>query len=372
MKHKLSPILWIILGAGCSASASKGTRDGSMDLAGSIDSAALEVSPPRDAADARDGRDAVASSEAALPLDGSRGPDTSDSRDGTVVRDVPADQIDAKDGTAQDANQPTPDVAIDSPSTVLGTCASPIEIPYYSAHSELTVSTAGASHILNFPCAANGSDLVFKVQASQPELAYADTFGTPWNTALFFSDTCDKPNPPDGTGTAVCNDDACGTSQSQATALLGYGWHYLIVSGVNGEGGDVTVHFQHSPVGTGPLATLPLGSDVLQGTVSGSDPSRLCEAAGPKNSYWWASCPNSMGGNLHASTCNGPDLDTVLLFHIPQLDIITCNDEDPTCGQQSTIDTPLAPGAGLFVLTVASKLLSIKNTGDYILSYSRP
>jgi hypothetical protein len=206
-------------------------------------------------------------------------------------------------------------------------------------------------------------------------MAYADTFGTSLNTALFFTDTCDIPTPPDSSDMAVCNDDACGTSQSQAFAPLAYGFHYLIVSGVNGDSGDVIVHFQHAPLGNGPIAALPQGSATATGTVGGLDTTRTCDMAGPKNSYWWVSCPDDLGGNFHASTCDGADWDTALILQIPRLDTVSCNDDDLTCGVQSTVDTAITPGAGMFVLTVARTLMI--RIGDltnytYTLTYTRP
>ena len=163
-----------------------------------------------------------------------------------------AESIDASQ--AKDANG----TAIDSGPVGLGTCASPIDIPSGVDHVDVTVSTTGAAHIFDFPCASNGADLVLRVKVAspQPQLIYADTFGATWNTALFFSDACDTPVASADMDT-VCNDDACGTSQSQASAALSYGYHYLIVSGANGESGDVTVHIEAAALGTGPTVALP-------------------------------------------------------------------------------------------------------------------
>jgi hypothetical protein len=168
----------------------------------------------------------------------------------------------------------------------------------------------------------------------------------------------------------TCSDDACGTVQSQAFATLDYGYHYLIVSGVNGESGTVTVHFQHAPIGNGPLVALPKGAGTVAGTTGGFDASRTCDTAGPKNSYWWTNCPGDVGGSFHASTCNGADWDTNLILQIPRLDSLSCNDDDMTCGMQSTIDTQLPVGSGMFVVSVAGTLLN--TFGDYVLTFTRP
>jgi hypothetical protein len=175
---------------------------------------------------------------------------TAGNRDGS--RDS---SFDGKRDVNLDVLQP-PDVPVDT-APILGTCAAPIEIPSDVSHVDLSVNTASALHLVDFPCVSNGGDIVFKIESNQPEMAYADTFGTAWNTALFFTDTCDSVNPPEGTDMVTCSDDACGTTQSQAFAKLSYGYHYLIVSGPNGEGGDVIVHFQRAPIGNGPLVPLP-------------------------------------------------------------------------------------------------------------------
>ena len=73
--------------------------------------------------------------------------------------------------------------------------------------------------------------------------------------APFFGYACyPSSGPPAAQGTASCNDDACGSQQSQATAVMGMmGNTSAIVSGVGGAGGPVTVHFQHAQVGNARL-----------------------------------------------------------------------------------------------------------------------
>ncbi len=368
----LAPVLLLTAGLGCSSHSAHPSHSdgGTVSEAGAIDGGSADGSRRSDARDSsgveagavRDAKDAGLDTQVrdARDVGGEAlSTDTSSNRDGN---------LDVKRDGNLDTLQP-PDVPVDA-STILGTCAFPIEIPYEASHVDLSVNTTNAEHILDFPCANNGADVVFKIQSNQPEMAYADTFGTAWNTALSFTDTCDSLNPPEGTDMAICNDDACGTSQSQAFAALAYGYHYLIVSGVNGESGDVTVHFQHAPIGNGPFVVLPKGSGTVVGTTDGMDSSRTCDTSGPKNSYWWVNCPSDLGGTFHASTCKGADWDTALIFNIPGLDNVSCNDDDLSCGMQSTVDTSIAPGAGMFVLTVAGTLL--RSYGDYTLTYTRP
>jgi hypothetical protein len=387
--HGLATIILLILGVGCSSHSSGSGGDASSEAgqagkgidslnvdAGTIglDGGHLIDAPlartglmgGRDVANAIDAYDAFVEIDGTSAWDVGRGPDgrsTADTRDGAGKS---SDASDAP-GTRDTNGGGTADSAV----FLTGSCANPIEIPYYNSYSVLSAKTTGAAHMLDFPCANNGADVVFKFQVMQSEIAYADTFGTSWNTALFFSDTCDRPNPPDGMGMDTCSDDACGTSQSQAFAKVDYGWHYLIVSGVNGESGNVTVHFQHAPIGTGELANLPMDQNQVQGTtISGIDMSGLCDSAGPKNSYWWATCPDYAGGDFTATTCNGANWDTVLILQIPQLGTTLCSDDDASCGILSTVSATLAPGAGLYVLTVSGSLMS--TFGDYTLSYTLP
>jgi hypothetical protein len=109
----------------------------------------------------------------------------------------------------------------------------------------------------------------------------------------------------------------------------------------------------------------------VQGTtISGIDTSGLCDSAGPKNSYWWANCPDYAGGDFTATTCNGANWDTVLIMQIPQLGTTSCSDDDTSCGILSTVNATIPSGAGLYVLTVSGSLMS--TFGDYTLAYTLP
>jgi len=386
---RLVPVLLVTVGLGCSSHSSTHGDGGKISEAGAIDTG----STGRDGSVRFDARDSRAPDLSIVEAGAAR--DTKDAGTETQQRDA----SDARgDGVSNDAGSrdskldggrdgnldgdpdgdsgmgQQPDVPVDT-APPRGTCALPIDIPYYASHAEFAVNTSNADHILDFPCADNSGDIVFRIQSNEAEIAYADTFGTAWNTALFFSDTCDKPKPPAGDGMVTCNDDACGTLQSQAIASLAYGSHYLIVSGVGGDSGDVVMHFQRAPIGNGPLVELPQGQGTVSGTVAGIDTSSTCDFSGPKNSYWWVTCLADLGGSMHASTCGGADWDTAIILQIPGQDSLSCQDDDPSCGIQSTVDATISPGAGMSVLTVSGTTM-IK-IGDptiynYILTYNRP
>jgi hypothetical protein len=254
-----------------------------------------------------------------------------------------------------------------------GTCANPIPIPLGTMHTDMRATNVGADHLFEIPCAQNGADVVFSISVEDLELVYADTFGASWNTILLFSETC----PPDinagdvTSGLDSCSDDACGTAQSQAMALVGYGTHYLILSGGHGESGEATIHLNRTSMGSGLLLPMPAGTGSLVGTTSGlGGLSDLCEAGGPEDTYWWTTCPDFAGGDFFASTCGGTSYDTVLVLQVPQSGVVACNDDDNTCGRQSTVTIALPPGAGLQSLLVDGHVGT--SAGPYTLAYTRP
>jgi hypothetical protein len=370
----LSASLLILIGLGCSSKSST-KIDGGM---------AGEAGPPRsDALVSRDARDGSGGDLSANEAGGGRDTkntnldtgvgDARDSR--SVGGDVTADVWNRDNGVGGRSDA-AKDVAGDgglAPDAALlsGTCASPIEIPYVP-QIDLMADTTGADHILDFPCVANGADIVFRIRSDGPEMVYAHTFGTSWNTALLFSDSCEAPLPPEDDGMTACNDDACGTSQSQAFSTFKYGYHYLIVSGVNGESGPLRLHFEHAMIGNGTAVNLPAGTSSVVGTTSGMDSSRTCDMAGPKDSYWWTTCPTDIGGPFSASTCMGANWDSALILQIPRLDDngVTCAEDDPSCGVRATLDGVIPDGAGMSVLTVTGHLM--RDSGDYTLTYTRP
>jgi len=253
-----------------------------------------------------------------------------------------------------------------------GTCDVPYTIPMDVSHFELDVSNVDGAGTVDLPCATSSRVVVLSFDLMQTELVYADTLGASWNTVLAFADSCDGTwNTLPADGTSACSDDACGTSQSQAVALLGYGRHYLYVGGARAARGVATVHFQHAPVGSGPLTAFPPGTGTAYGTTQGRGAVSQCQASGAENSYWWKSCPFYAGGTLSASTCNaGTRFDTVLGLQLPGSGVVSCADDDPTCGVQSKLSATIPPGAGLYVLTVDGTAGS--DQGPYTLKFTRP
>jgi hypothetical protein len=253
-------------------------------------------------------------------------------------------------------------------------CENAIEIPMGTPHVDLTLNTAGEAHKFDLPCGQGGGpDLVLKFSLLQWEMVYADTFGADWNTVLHISKTCPPGQDlgqPDA-GLPACNDDSCGTGQSQVAELLANNRYYLYVCGVGAAAGPVTLHFQHTPTGSGPARPLPVGTGTANGTTGeGSPPSGDCQMPGRADTYWWTTCPDYAGGAFSASTCTGTTFDTVLSLQVPRTDLLSCVNDVEACGRQSLLKTTVPPGAGVNVLSLGGG--SAVAAGPYVLTYTRP
>jgi hypothetical protein len=273
----------------------------------------------------------------------------------------------AIDGPGQDGHG-SADAGIDTPLQLAPNdqCASATTISLANPHADLAAIMTGASADLTAPCGTAGvADVFFKFTLTRRELVYADTFGAAAATALFFASSCTTARTASTTsGDAVCSADACGTAQSQVTALLDPGTHYLVYAGT----GPATIHFRHAEVGTGSVARLAQGTTTTTGTTSGFGGLYECTGGGAENAYWWATCPADAGGVFQASTCTGTTFDTILSLQLPGSDTVMCDDD--SCSVQSTVSANIPAGAGLFVIAVDG--FSQAKHGDYTLSASRP
>ena len=331
-------------------------------------SARLDVPSAIDAADTAklgDTKDAAALTEAGTSIDAYDAADANkpaDTRD--AAKDVSAG-TDAKDSASKDAK----DLGGAVDASITNSCTNFIEIPVSNPHVDITVTTDNEKHDFDLPCAAGGNDIVLSFYLDRTEMVYADTFGASWNTILAFSPDCPLTEPSPVAGMITCNDDACGSNQSQAFAILPNGRYYLVLSGANGESGSATIHFQHAPVAGITNIHLPEGSSSLTGTTSGFGAIAACEAVGPEDGYWWVSCPDYAGGAFQASTCGGAAFDVTMSLQIPRIDAVDCADGDG-CGLQETMISTLPAGAGMHVLAVGGN--NRTDSGKYTLVYTRP
>jgi hypothetical protein len=265
------------------------------------------------------------------------------------------------------------DASVDkTPLGMMGTdlCKSAPLIPITGpGRTILRANTTGAARELDPPCAAGagGPDVYFRFNLNRRALVYADTLGASWNTVVYFASACDG-TPLTGAGDQTCSDDACGTAQSQAMAILPIGSYVLVISGRGGVSGETLVNFEHAVVADPTTAPLAQGASTLTGTTTGAGNIYVCEAAGPENSYWWASCPSYAGGPLMSNTCTATSYDTVLSLQVPRTGLVACNND--SCGIQSTLNTNVPAGAGINVLSVSGPTL--QNRGAYSLTVNRP
>jgi hypothetical protein len=245
-------------------------------------------------------------------------------------------------------------------------CAHAPSLPLKLPRMNLPVDTRGAAANMTASCGAAGPDVFYSFNLSSKQAVYADTFGSSWNTMVFFAKSCDG-TPANG-GPTACNDDACGTQQSQAVAILPAGKYYLVISGAQGQSGATTVHFEHTPLGNGPVGVVAPGTSTLTGTTSGAGSLEFCEAGSSDNSYWWATCPSFTAAPFTAASCDGTTFDTVLSLQVPRAGLAMCNDD--ACGFQSRVSANVAAGAGLNVVSIDGS--TGRQAGEYSLTVTRP
>jgi len=262
------------------------------------------------------------------------------------------------------------------------TPAGAITINMAVASSTLTVDTSAAVNNTTGPCSCtDGRDVFynFTIPAGAPEIIYADTLGSAFDTGLFVQTSAGVNVTAAGLANGLaCNDDdglsGCLTSrQSQIMLQLNPGTYRLVLSGC-GEGA-ATIHFQHLPVGNGPIAALPAGGTAPTGTTAGTG--RVAPAcsvsglSGPENTYYWYTCGAATGGAFSASTCGRATWDTLLEQRSALRTANICNDDGSggTCGRQSTVTSTIPAGAGIHTLYVDGFGIM---SGAYSVAITRP
>jgi hypothetical protein len=237
-------------------------------------------------------------------------------------------------------------------------CGGATGISLATPEATLSGSNVGARGDLAAPCGFNvGTDVWFRFTIAGPsrELVYADTFGSGFDTVLYFATGCGTALTGTTTaGDAVCNDDSgsigcSGGLQSQVTALLGPGTYYLVLGGYNGQSGSYALRFQHLPVGNGAVGTVGPGTSTLSANTSGAGQIVGCTGTGPEQTWWWRTCPAAGSGTLTASTCSAT-WDTVLYVRNGDGAGGGCNDD--SCGLQSSVSGVVSAGAGIHALTL--------------------
>lgn len=236
------------------------------------------------------------------------------------------------------------------------------EVNLSSRAVTLRVDTSAANPDTRGPCGcSNGRDVFFLLRLTRPELLYADTLGTRWNTSLFLQDATGA----NVTDARVAGGQACGDdgfpgctdfgAQSAVFALLPAGTWYLVLSGCGS--GPATIHVQHLAAPSGSVGRLDLSGAPrtfsLTGTTRGAGVLRQScgRGSGPEDAWWSVTCPTAPGVTLTAQSCGLATWDTVLEHRsVGRSPVAACNDD--ACGVQSSVTSRVAPGAGLHVLYI--------------------
>ena len=251
--------------------------------------------------------------------------------------------------------------------------ATPIDMT--PSATDIAATTVGAvNNTSNCGCTSYYGDVFFIFTLAQAELVYADTAGASWDTSLYFQDSNGANLASTGlpSGGATCNDDSglgCSLGlQSAIFARLAAGTYYLVLSGC--DTGAATIHFQHLPVGNGPLAALPAGTNATAaGTTAGvSALTTACGGSGPENTYYWQTCPAYAGGAFSAATCGGATWDTILEQRsATRAPVAVCNDDG--CAPQSSMTSTIPAGGGIHTLNMDGYGGAM---GPYTITYTRP
>lgn len=146
-----------------------------------------------------------------------------------------------------------------------------------TAWSATIVGTnVGADLTLTAPCSPSaGADLFchFVVPGPSPELVYADTVGSSFDTVPLFARECTTPPAAGSTaGEVLCDDldstfGCTGRSESTAVTRLTSGTWSLVERGYDAGAGTLNLRVQHVAVGSGVLAHLPAGSTAHSGAT---------------------------------------------------------------------------------------------------------
>jgi hypothetical protein len=272
-------------------------------------------------------------------------------------------------------------------------CEHPQSVTFKDWVVDLPANTGGAPWVMNAPCSVRAPDAgdggldagqvnngaaFYGFAFADPVFFYADTFGASWDTVLFLLSASCKPLGSTTPGDAVCNDDACGTQQSQVVALLQPGDYVLGVTGYGTGDGLAVVHARFTLAASGTEHPLPQGTSTQTGATGGEpgnigDESTTCIAAGPENGYWWVTCPDDPGGTLTASTCDGgADWETIVELEMPGSNSYVCALDDCPApyGMQSSLSATIPPGAGLRLLAIDGE--GGNSLGEYSMTVTRP
>nr|MBK7069034.1 hypothetical protein [Deltaproteobacteria bacterium] len=204
-------------------------------------------------------------------------------------------------------------------------------------------NTCGASTQPSAWC--NGqSEIYYYVYVTRRSVLYVDTFGSTFDTVINVSS--------DGYNSYFCNDDSCGTLQSQIAPgspfVVNPGYYYIAVGGFVGSCGNFTLRVQAVPASNPVIQVGRGGGQVAYYSTAGqANMVNLgCGASGGDITFYWTLCPGIGGGTFSANTCSGyTTYDTALEYFDGTSGGAACNDD--SCGLRSSLSVGVSTGPGI-------------------------
>jgi hypothetical protein len=222
-----------------------------------------------------------------------------------------------------------------------------------------------ARHLSSSPegCSSDG-DLFYVVRTTRTEIVQVSAESTTTQTTVARLDgACGAPS-------ARCVPDECVGNASMVADALGAGRNvYVLELAADAE---LNVGVRHVPIDTARVRTLPAGDFVLDADTSGSGRiDRGGCGAGSADVYWFATCPDFVGGRLTATTCDGaaPSFPTVIGLLRADAAAV-CVPAGTGCPTGSTLDVELRAGAAVYALIVQGSAAT--DRGRYHLTATRP
>ena len=223
-----------------------------------------------------------------------------------------------------------------------------------SAGGTFTVDLTHAHNDVSASCndPGNGRDVFYQFHLASPEVVYADTFGSTFDTTLaVFDGPCTA-----RTTEETCDDDECSTDAAQIAGQLDTGTYCLVLdqNSPASPAGPATLTFRHGGR-TGDFIDFGSGAMPVD-TSTGDDqmfPSCAGDTGAPDLGFWFLSCP---AGSVHvvADTCADPGVDSMVYVR-SAADLTTddtCSDDQGgACGVGAAVDTHVG-GADLHWIVV--------------------
>ncbi len=194
-----------------------------------------------------------------------------------------------------------------------------------------------------------GPDVFYEIDVPHRAVLYVDTFGTAFETHIALREPGCSGLP------RACAGAACGTTQSQLTALVEPGTVIIAVHGAPATGAELLhLRWELARAASG-LNTEVFGPGVHSGATTGTSAmSATCGggAAAPEDAFYWTQCPGE-ARSVEASTCSyATTFDTVV--HLGGSSVDVCADDDVSClagPLRSTVSTTTV-GPGVFIVAV--------------------